>query len=102
MVDNINIDRYLPAPSKNKTKNTTNTPEVALIPVALLAAFNLDSQIKIRKIQVKKTHWDEIQLISHSKNGHIKISPLNFNGYDSTIKTNITIDIMLSYRVTLM
>ena len=94
MVDNINIDRYLPAPSKNETKNTKNTPEVALIPVALLAAFNLDSQLKIRKIQIKKTHWDEIQLISHSKNGHIKISPLNFKGYGSTIKTNITIDVI--------
>ena len=94
MVDNINIDRYLPAPSKNETENNKNSPEVALIPVALLAAFNLDAQLKIKKTQIKKTHWDEIQLASHSKNGHVEISPLTIKGYDSTIKANVNIDIV--------
>ena len=93
MVNNINIDRYLPTPSKNETANNKNTPEAALIPVALLGAFNLDAQLKIRKAQIKKTHWNEIQLSSHSKNGHIEISPLTFKGYKSTIKTNIKMDI---------
>ena len=93
MINNINIDRYLPAPSKDETINNKSTPEVALIPVALLGAFNLDAQLKIKKVQIKKTHWDEIQLTSHSKNGHVVISPLTFKGYKSTINTNIKIDI---------
>ena len=92
MIDNINIDSYLPTPSKNKTANNKNTPEVALIPVALLGAFNLDTKLKIRKAKIKNTHWDEIQLTSHSKNGQITISPLTLQGYESTIKAGINID----------
>ena len=93
MVDNVNIDRYLPAPSKNETTNNKSTPEAALIPVALLGAFNLDAQLKIKKVQIKNTHWDEIHLNSHSKNGHLKISPLSLQGYNSTIETDINIDV---------
>ena len=93
VIDNINIDRYLPTPNKNETANNKKTSEVALIPVALLGAFNLDSQLKIRKAQIKNTHWDEIKITSHSKNGYITISPLTLQGYGSSIKTHININV---------
>ena len=92
-INNINVDRYLPAPSKSEAANDKNSPEVALIPVALLTAFNLDAQLKINKVQIKNTHWDAVQITSHSKNGHVVLSPLTLRGYDSTVNAGINIDV---------
>lgn len=97
IIDNINLDRYLPAPpaqptsteTENKTSNTID--EAVLIPVALLNAVNADADIKVKKIQIKKTHWTNLNLVAHSKNGLIKIKPLMLSGYDSTVKTNFNI-----------
>ena len=98
-IDDINIDRYLPKPiaesstAKNPTTHKAG-PEAALIPIALLGAFNLDADFEIEKLQVKNTHWNDIHLASHSKNGHIKISPLTLQGYDSNIKSDFKIDVI--------
>ena len=101
LVDNINLDRYLPKaaatktpqkkskPTKTSSKNTS--AEAALIPVALLNAVNLDSNFKIKKIQIKKTHWTDFNFITHAKNGQIQIKPLSMHGYDATIKSNFKI-----------
>ena len=99
-ISDINIDHYLPTPvstsSTTTAKNSVDktTPEAALIPVALLAAFNLDADIKINKLQIKNTDWRNVHLASHSKNGHIKISPLTMQGYESTINSDFIIDVM--------
>lgn len=98
IVDNINLDRYLPVPlpakssakaTENKTSNTID--EAVLIPVALLSQINADADIKIKKLQIKKTHWTDFKLLAHSKNGLITIKPLTLTGYDSKIQSNFSI-----------
>jgi AsmA protein len=95
VVDNINLDRYLPKPlpAKHTAKTSKNEKvnEVALIPVALLSKINVDADFKIKKIQIKKTHWTDFNFVAHSKNGHVNIKPLTMKGYDSTIQSNFTI-----------
>lgn len=99
-LDNINIDRYLPKPEINSTNsevvaknNPTNkaAPEAALIPIALLGAFNLDADLKVKKLQIKNTHWKNVHLASHSRNGQLKISPLTLQGYGSDIKSDVKV-----------
>jgi AsmA protein len=98
LVDNINLDRYLakPVATDKKPKSSTNkkTNEAALIPIALLGAFNLDANIKIKKLQIKKTHWTNFNLVSHSKNGHLQIKPLTMQGYTAKIKSDFAIKVV--------
>ena len=95
VVDNINLDRYLPGPlpAKHKPETSKNEKidEVVLIPVALLSKVNAEADFKIKKIQVKKTRWTDFNFVAHSKDGHINIKPLTIKGYDSTIQSNFTI-----------
>ena len=102
LVDNINLDRYLPepattdkksSPAKNKTtaKKTSKKDEAILIPVALLGAFNVNADFKIKKLQIKNTHWENLHLVAHSKNGQIQIKPLTMQGYNAKILSNFKI-----------
>ncbi len=95
VVDNINLDRYLPKPTTDKkTKNkkaNKKMKEAILIPVALLNAFNADASVKIKKLQIKKTHWKNLSLVAHAKNGKIHIKPLTIQGYAATVKSDFTI-----------
>ena len=98
-IDSINFDRYLAKPvaakpQPTKKKNTTKKssgPEAVLIPIGLLTAINLDADFKINKIQIKKTHWTNFHVATHSKNGLILIKPLTMNGYNAKVKTDIKI-----------
>ena len=95
LVDNINLDRYLPEPvatdKKSKSKPSKKTKEAILIPIALLSAFNADASVKIKKLQIKKTHWENLSLVAHAKNGKINIKPLTIQGYAATIKSDFII-----------
>ena len=95
VVDNINLDRYLPKPTTDKKtenkKANKKMKEAILIPVALLSAFNADASVKIKKLQIKKTHWKNLSLVAHAKNGKIHIKPLTIQGYAATVKSDFTI-----------
>lgn len=96
VVDNINLDRYLPKPvpanKESKTsKNKSKVAEVAIIPVALLSLVNVDADFKIKKIRIKKTHWNNLHLVAHSKNGHIQIKPLTLQGYGAKVQSDFKI-----------
>ncbi len=95
VVDNINLDRYLPKPTTDKKtenkKANKKTKEAILIPVALLSAFNADASVKIKKLQIKKTHWENLSLVAHAKNGKTHIKPLTIQGYAATIKSDFII-----------
>ncbi|MFK5915242.1 MAG: AsmA family protein [Woeseiaceae bacterium] len=99
-IDKINIDSYLPPESKptkgnkkpdNKNKTNRSTAEAALIPLALLNAVNLDADIKIGQLQIKNTHWEKLHLVSHSKQGNLRIKPLTLHGYNATINSDLAI-----------
>jgi len=98
LVDNINLDRYLPKPittnKKQKLSKNKKTKEATLIPIALLGAFNLDANIKIKKLKIKNTHWTDFNLVSHSKNGYIQIKPLTMRGYAAKVKSNFAIKVV--------
>lgn len=96
VIDKINLDRYLPKPvptnkesktSKNKSKNI----EAAIIPVALLSAVNVDADFKIKKLRIKKTHWNNLHLVAHSKNGLLQIKPLTLQGYAAKVQSDFKI-----------
>lgn len=92
LVDAINFDRYLPKENNKKpiAKESIKN-EVALIPLALLNAFNMDTGFKVKKIQIKKTRWTDFHFVAHSRNGDIKINSLNMLGYDAKIQSNFKI-----------
>lgn len=96
-VDNINIDRYLPKPeaaskSSAKQEQSVNSEKAALIPLALLHAFNVDADLKINQLQIKNTHWSDIHLKAQSKNGLIQLNPFNMHGYNADVKSAFTIN----------
>lgn len=104
-IDTINIDRYLPTPvaakekdtkNKNNQKSSSKSQEAILIPVGLLTAINLDADFKINKIQVKKTHWTNLHVAVHSKNGLIQFKPLTMTGYDAKVKTDLKLRVIKS------
>lgn len=93
-IDTINIDRYLPKPepkSSDKNTGTNDSAKAMLIPLALLHKFNIDADLKISRLQVKNTHWSDIYLNTHSKNGLIRLSPFNLHGYNADVKSTFTI-----------
>lgn len=99
VLDNINLDHYLPKVSKEKPKTskkikTKNSSDAALIPIALLSMVNVDAKLKIKKLQIKNTYWNNFKVNAHSKNGLINIMPLAIQGYDSKIKSNFTINVL--------
>ncbi len=103
VVDNINLDRYLPKPvaankksesPKNKNKGKGNVTEAIIIPIALLSRVNLNADFKVKKLQIKNTRWNNFQLVARSKNGGIQIKPLTLQGYGSKIQSNFKIKVL--------
>jgi len=97
-VDDINLDRYLPevvsekgAAKPAKSKKPKQNTEAILIPVALLSSIDLDAELKVKKLQIKKTRWTDLTLVAHSKNGRIQIKPLSMQGYAAKIQTDFAI-----------
>lgn len=97
-VDDINLDRYLPktstekqAPKTANTKTQNQNANTVLIPVALLNSVNLNAEFKVKKLQIKKTHWTDLTLVSRSKNGHIQIKPLSMQGYSAKVQSDFNI-----------
>lgn len=97
LVDNINLDRYLPEASDDKSPGTkeSNIAEAALIPVALLSTLNLEADVKVNQFQIKNTHWSKLLLHlsskSQAKQASVQINPLKMTGYGSTINSAFTI-----------
>lgn len=96
-INAINLDRYLPTPvvtkNKNETKKQTENKalEAALIPLALLTKVDLAADLKINKLQVKNTHWENVQFVANAKKGDVKIKPITLQGYGSTINSSLNI-----------
>lgn len=95
-INKINFDRYLPKPStidnKDNTKPTQPAAlEAALIPVALLTQVQLETDIIINSFQIKKTHWENLQLVAKANKGIVNLNPIKLQGYGSTINSNINI-----------
>lgn len=72
-------------------KNKSRAAETAIIPVALLSQFNLDADFKVKKLQIKKTHWSNLHAVTHSKNGQVQIKPLSMQGYDAKVQSEFKI-----------
>ena len=96
-INAINLDRYLPTPvvtkNKNETKKQTKSKalEAVLIPVALLTKVDLAADLKINKLQVKNTHWKNVQFVANARQGDVKIKPIKLQGYGSTINSSLNI-----------
>ena len=96
-INAINLDRYLPTPvvtkSKNETKKQTKNKalEAVLIPIALLTKVDLAADLKINKLQVKNTHWKNVQFVANARQGDVKIKPIKLQGYGSTINSSLNI-----------
>ena len=96
-IDNINLDRYLSAPTEKPTtekqtaKRKNNTDDAVLIPVALLGSVNLNAKITIDALDIKNTHWKNIKIATRANNGNIKINPMSLQGYGSSINSQVNI-----------
>lgn len=96
-INAINLDRYLPTPVVTKNKNETKKQsknkalETVLVPIALLTKVDLVANLKINTLQVKNTHWKNVQFVANAKKGDVKIQPIKLQGYGSTIDSSLNI-----------
>lgn len=95
-IDTINLDRYLPPPSITNSKEAKPAEqktalEVALMPIALLTKVDMKANIKVNKLQIKKTHWKNLNLVTKAKDGNINVNPIKLQGYGSIINSRIAI-----------
>ena len=94
-INAINIDRYLPTPTKNKNaakaNKNTKALEAVLIPVALLTQVDLSANVKINNLQIKKTKWKNIQISAKAKQGNVVIKPIKLQGYGSNINSSLNV-----------
>lgn len=57
----------------------------------MLTKVDLTADLKINKLQIKKTHWKNVQFVANAKKGDVKIKPIKLQGYGSTINSSLNI-----------
>ena len=75
-LDDINIDRYLPAAEKTaKDKSQSGKAEPIVIPLALLRETNANGSLQIGKLQAFGIHSQDVSVKIAAKDGRIVLGP---------------------------
>ncbi|MEE8379647.1 MAG: AsmA family protein [Gammaproteobacteria bacterium] len=97
MVDDIDIDRYLP-PATETTASTPASPGAAAatttqLPLELLRALNIEGNFKLGKLKITGARSSDITLSIKAKNGKITLNPIKAKLYNGSYKGNIVMDV---------
>ncbi|MCW9024261.1 MAG: AsmA family protein [Gammaproteobacteria bacterium] len=120
VLNDIDVDRYLPPPSKDKPENKQNkntptpitntsnntdstkriaTPATAAasaastLPTELLRSLNIDGLLKVGNIKVMNLKASDIQLGTQAKQGQLKLNPIKANLYQGSFTGNAGLDV---------
>lgn len=98
-MDGIDVDRYLPPATKTtqadaKTERLANppAPENAELPLAAIAALNLDGQIRIGRLKVKGLTMEQVSLKAQGRNRLMTLTPAIAKLYQGSSTGLIKID----------
>lgn len=96
-IDQLDVDKLLALLAEEKTtaKKTTaekNALPPAAIPFAAMTAIPANGSIKLGKMTVMKTHWNNIEAQTHASKGQLQLKPLKLSGYGTTINGDTSID----------
>ncbi|HAJ92180.1 MAG TPA: hypothetical protein DCO71_06145 [Gammaproteobacteria bacterium] len=101
MLDQFNLDRYLPPEAKTDADTRdgdskvtkTSTDEDEALPLDALRQLNLNGRLSIGRLQAFNLHSRDIEIQVKSKDGVLKINPLDANLYDGAVQGDITLDV---------
>jgi AsmA protein len=103
-LDAINMDRYLPPPSKTATSSTPPTTPPASpgagvaasassLPIEALRALNASGILKIGELIVSGTHSQDIRITLNAKDGLVNLNPLSAKLYQGTYMGDMRLDV---------
>ena len=93
-LDDIDVDRYLPAAEKTAGNKQTakSKAEPVVIPLALLRETDADGQLRIGKLKAFGIHSQDVTVKVSAKNGHITLGPNTAKLYAGTYRGKTIID----------
>jgi len=93
-LDQIDLDRYLPAsqsePGKSGDATTQPAKKTDYTPLRKLV---LDGRVHIDKLKVKNARVQDIDLKIRGRNGVLNLDPLKMRLYEGTVKSKATLDV---------
>ncbi len=92
-LDKINLDRYLPPPSKEKSVGESKKAEPKKTDYSPLRKLVLDGTIQIGALTVKNAKMQDIKLKVAGKNGLFQLDPMTANLYQGNLSTKGSLDV---------
>jgi AsmA protein len=97
-LDRIDLDRYLPTPTEDKTGATAArkpstgsvTPKTDFAP---LRRLEMDGRIKAGELKVKKARMQNMEIRVSARKGVIRMDPLKLDLYEGTLAGTGTVDV---------
>ena len=98
VVDQINLDRYLPPPAQNKAPAGTGgarggAGDEELIPVELLRALRIDGKLLVDRLTVNGLHAEAVQLKVRGRDGKLTVDQEIGRFYDGLTKGTVSLDV---------
>jgi len=103
MLDQFNLDRYLPPEAKadagtkngdsKVAKTSTETDKDDALPLEALRQLNLNGRLGIGRLQAFNLRSRDIEIQVKSKDGVLKINSLGAKLYDGAVQGDITLDV---------
>lgn len=92
-LDQLDLDRYLPPAAEEQGAAKPAAKQAAGDdPLAGLRTLDLDGQVRVGKLKVKNLHIQDIQLTVRSKNGVLKVDPLQALLYQGKLSAKAEVD----------
>jgi len=99
-IDALNVDHYLPSDKEggNATEMTTGDQKGPveeskdIIPVELVRSLDIDAELAVGKLTVKKLNLSDVRVKLVAENGRVAVDPLYFNGYDGSVDSVLMLD----------
>jgi len=95
-LDNIDLDRYLPPPSKEQVPATPATGAAAsagMLPVDLLRDLNLSGKLNIGTLKAFGIRSTDVKMEVKAQNGKLRMHPASAKMYDGAYNGDVTVDV---------
>lgn len=98
-LDGIDLDRYLPPPSKEQEQKTVATPTGAAaaaagaLPVETLRGLNLNGALRVGQLTVAGVRAGNLRLTVAAKDGVLRMQPATADLYQGKYEGNMSLDV---------
>jgi AsmA protein len=97
LLDEIDVDRYLPPPSEAPatpaTPATAATTAATELPLELLRSLDIDGTFKVGKVKAMNLHSDSIITTLKGEKGRFRLHPLSANLYQGKYSGDVGFDV---------